>query len=171
MKKSVFLFVVLIVGVIGFSLLSGCDSPKENDMSSLELVEDASNAEDSSAASVPVSDSVVVAYYFYGNYRCASCRAIEAYTKEALDLYFSDEIASGRLEFRAVNVEEKGNEHFVNDYKLYTKSVVLSKVEGGKKVDYKNLEGVWQYLRDKGQFFDYVKKETEAFLSAEGGSS
>ena len=167
MKKFLFLPVFLVIGLLGMSFLSGCDSSKERDASSTGLVEDASNVE---ASSVPVSDSGVVAYYFYGNYRCASCRAIEAYTKEALELYFSDEIASGKLELRVVNVEEKGNEHFVNDYKLYTKSVVLSKIEGGKEVNYKNLEGVWQYLRNKQQFFDYVKKETGAFLAGGGGS-
>lgn len=171
MKKILFLAIILVVGILGMSFLSGCDSPKGSVASSLGAVEDASSVEAfSSVAPVPVSDSGVVAYYFHGNYRCASCKAIEAYTKEALELYFSDEIASGKLELRVVNVEEKGNEHFVNDYKLYTKSVVLSKVEGGKEVSYKNLEGVWQYLRNKQQFFDYIKKETEAFIAG-GGSS
>ena len=169
MKKFLFLPVFLAIGLLAMSFLSGCDSSKESDTSSLGVVEDASGFDSSPVASVPVSDSGVVAYYFHGNFRCASCRAIEAYTKEALELYFNDEIASGKLELRVVNVEEKGNEHFVNDYKLYTKSVVLSKVEGGKEVNYKNLEGVWQYLRNKQQFFDYVKKETEAFIA--GGSS
>ncbi|MCK5605001.1 hypothetical protein KAR91_24135 [Candidatus Pacearchaeota archaeon] len=171
MKKILFLPVILAVGILGMSFLSGCDSPKGSDASSLADVEDVSSVDSSPvASSVPVSDSGVVAYYFHGNYRCASCRAIEAYTKEALELYFSDDIASGRLEFRAVNVEDKGNEHFVNDYKLYTKSVVLSKVKDGKEVGYKNLEGVWQHFRNKQQFFDYVKKETEAFIAG-GGSS
>ena len=110
MKKFLFLPVFLVIGLLGMSFLSGCDSSKERDASSIGLVEDASNVEASS--SVPVSDSGVVAYYFYGNYRCASCRAIEAYTEEALEQYFSDEIASGRLAFRPVNIEEKGNEHY-----------------------------------------------------------
>ena len=150
---------------MSLSFIAGCDSFKVDTVSSPVDVKNLPDAEQS----VPVSDSGVVAYYFHGNYRCASCRAIESYTKEALELYFSDELASGKLEFRAVNVEEKGNEHFVQDYKLYTKSVVLSRVVDGKEVDYKNLEGVWQLLNNRQRFFDYVRKETEVFLG--GGSS
>ena len=165
MKKLLFLPFILAVGFLSLSFISGCGSSKASDVSSSENVADVSSV----SASVPVSDSGVVAYYFHGNFRCASCKAIEAYTKEALELYFSGEIASGRLEFRPVNVEEKGNEHFVQDYKLYTKSVVLSRVVDGKEVDFKNLEGVWQFLRNKQQFFDYVRKETDVFL--EWGSS
>lgn len=168
MKKMLFLPIILAVGFLGLSFISGCGSPEGSGASVLTEAGDASGIESSPVAS-SVSDSGVVAYYFHGNYRCASCRAIESYTKEALELYFSDEIASGKLEFRAVNVEEKGNEHFVQDYKLYTKSVVLSRVVDGKEVDYKNLEGVWQLLNNRQRFFDYVRKETDVFLG--GGSS
>jgi len=72
-----------------------------------------------------------------------------------------------------INIEEKGNEHFAQDYQLYTKSVVLSFVKGGKEVKFKNLEQVWQLLRDKDKFYNYIKSETQSFLDdlKEGGQS
>ncbi|MGD2148752.1 MAG: hypothetical protein PVH41_18815, partial [Anaerolineae bacterium] len=48
----------------------------------------------------------VIAYYFHGTARCATCRAIEQYAYEALVTGFSEELESGMLEWRPINVEE-----------------------------------------------------------------
>ena len=93
--------------------------------------------------------SKVIAYYFHGSFRCITCNNMEKYSKEAIEGNFKDELASGELEFKAVNVEEKGNEHFVNDYQLYTKSLFLSIVKDGKEVKSKNLDKIWEFARNK----------------------
>jgi len=61
------------------------------------------------------------------------------------------------LEFRAVNVDDKGNEHYASDYKLYTKSLILSLVKEGKQIKWKNLDKIWEYVGNKQRFIDYVK--------------
>lgn len=106
----------------------------------------------------------VIVYYFHGNFRCTSCRRIEQYTKEAVERYFSDELSSSKLVFSPVNVEKQDNEHFVKDYQLYTKSIVLSLVKNGDEIKYINLEKVWNYLGNKEQFFSYIKGEVEKYL-------
>jgi len=108
----------------------------------------------------------VIAYYFHTTFRCPSCHKIEQYTEEAIKNNFSKEIESGELEYKVINIEEKGNEHFVQDYKLYTKSVVLSLVKDGKEAKFKNLEQVWQLLRSKDKFHQYIKSQTQEFLDA-----
>jgi len=119
-----------------------------------------------SAGDVEINkEASVIAYYFRGNFRCASCYKIEQYTKEAINKFFADELKTGELVFKTVNIEEKENNHYVQDYKLYTKAVVLSKLKDGKEIDYKNLEKVWSYLRDKERFYDYIKEETGKFLN------
>ena len=107
----------------------------------------------------------VVAYYFHTTQRCASCRAIEAYSREAIEKAFAAELADGRLVWRVVNIEDKGNEHFVKDYGLYTKSVVLVNEVRGRPAEWKQLERVWQLLQDKPKFVRYVQDETRAYLA------
>ncbi len=109
-------------------------------------------------------DNYVAVYYFHTNFRCVSCHKIEQYTGETINKSFTNEIKNGSLKYSVINVEEKGNEHYVKDYQLYTKSVVLSMVKNGKEVKNKNLDKVWQYLSNKDQFMEYVKTETESFL-------
>ncbi len=106
----------------------------------------------------------VTAYYLHGTFRCYTCNMMEKYSKEAIETNLKDALASGKLEFKAVNVEQKGNEHFVNDYRIYTKSVVLSLVKDSKEVKWKNLDKIWEYVRNQQKFKDYVTAETKAFL-------
>ena len=109
----------------------------------------------------------LIAYYFYGMRRCATCRRIETYTEEALQNGFTDDIEQGRLEWRPVNVEEPGNEHYMKDYELYTKSVVLVKGIGGRQARWKNLERIWDLNTDKDAFQTYIREETLAYLEDE----
>lgn len=106
----------------------------------------------------------VIAYYFHGSFRCVTCHRLEEYAKEAIEAGFENELGSGRLEFKVVNVEDRGNEHYASDYQLYTRSLILSLVKDGRQVKWKNLDKIWEYVGNKQKYFDYVKSETEAFL-------
>lgn len=113
---------------------------------------------------VPTVNSKVVAYYFHGTYRCTTCRTIEAYAHEAVQTGFAEALKAGKIEWRALNVEEPANRHFLKDYQLYTRSVVLASYQGDKQLRWKNLEKVWELVGDKGQFTRYVQGEVKTFL-------
>jgi hypothetical protein len=106
----------------------------------------------------------VIAYYFHGSVRCPTCRNMEKYSREAIETNFNDALASGKLDFQVLNVEERVNEHFAKEYQLYTKSLILSLVKDGKEVRYKNLDKIWEYVRNKQEFIDYVTAEINGFL-------
>ena len=120
-----------------------------------------------SASAVFAADSSsakVTAYYFHGSFRCYTCNMMERYSQEAIEANFKDALASGKLEFKAVNVEDRGNEHFVDDYKLYTKSLIISLVKDGKEVKSKNLDKIWELARNKQKFIEYVTAEVNALM-------
>ena len=75
------------------------------------------------------------------------------------------ELDDGRLVFQAVNIEEEPNEHFIDDYKLFTKSVVLVDERSGEQAAWKNLPRVWELLGDKEAFIRYIQGETREYLS------
>jgi hypothetical protein len=114
------------------------------------------------------SDTRLIAYYFHGNMRCKTCKTIEAYSTEAIEAGFPDAIRKGKLEFRVVNIEEPANEHFVQDYQLTTRTVVLAQYSEGKQKNWKNLQRVWELVGDHDAFIAYVQEETRSLL--EGGS-
>jgi hypothetical protein len=106
----------------------------------------------------------VIAYYFHGTQRCPTCRKLEAYSAEAIEKGFGEALKQGQLEWRVVNVDEPLNKHFVNDYQLYTKSLVIVKMQGGKQVEWKNLEKIWELVGERDDFIKYVRDEVSAYL-------
>ena len=106
----------------------------------------------------------VVAYYFHTTYWCVSCRKIEAYSKEAIESGFADQLENGTLTFQSVNINEDVNKHFIKDYQLYTKSLVICNMDYGKQVEWRNLAKVWELIRDKDAFVKYVHDEINSYL-------
>jgi hypothetical protein len=123
-------------------------------------------ADNATATKAPAaqSKSFIAAYYFHGNFRCATCKKIEQYSREALETNFDQQLKSGAVVFQPINIDKPENQHFVQDYRLVTKSLVLVKFENGKQTAWKNLPAVWQNVGDQQAFFQYVKKEVEAYL-------
>jgi hypothetical protein len=113
----------------------------------------------------PAPDKVV-AYYFHATFRCVTCRTIESYSREAIEQAFAKEIKDGRLEFRLVNMQLPENRHFVREYQLYTRSLVIVKVRAGKQLEWRNLAKVWDLVGDKGGFLKYVQSNVRAYLGA-----
>jgi hypothetical protein len=100
-------------------------------------------------------------YYFHATTRCATCRTIEAYAQETVTSAFAADLQARRLEWRVVNVEEPENRHFIRDFQLYTRSVVVVDAKDPKR--FKVLDRVWQLVRDKAAFQKYVEQEIRAF--------
>lgn len=116
------------------------------------------------AADAPHMQDGAVAYYFHGTMRCPTCQKLEQYARQAIENDFKDELASGKLVFRSVNVDLKENGHFIDDYKLFTKSLVLSLVKDGVEVKSKNLQRIWELVGNKEKYSAYVSAEVAAFL-------
>ena len=110
------------------------------------------------------ADAKVITYYFHSNVRCPTCHKMEQYIKEAIEDNFKDELVDGSLAIKIVNVDEKENKHFVKDYQLYTKTLIILKVKNGEEIEYKNLMKIWEYIRDKEIFFNYVITEINNYL-------
>lgn len=117
------------------------------------------------ATDTTILERRVIAYYFHTNYRCATCRKLEAYSHAAIEAAFPEELESGRLVWRLVNLEEKGNEHFIKAYQLYTKALVVVEEAKGQQKRWKNLEEIWELVTQKEKFYAYVQNEVRIYLN------
>ena len=117
-----------------------------------------------SLKTVATANEKLIVYYFHGNMRCPTCYKLESYAKSVVENDFSSAIKNGKLEWKTVNVEDKGNEHFANDYKLYTKSVIVSTQKDGKESSWKNLDQIWTLVGDQTKYMEYIHNEVKACL-------
>jgi hypothetical protein len=108
---------------------------------------------------------VVDVYLFHGKKRCRSCNKMEDLTKEAIAEELSEGKSAGTIRYQHVNVEAQENRHFVQDYRLRSIAIVLSKKVNGNETEWKNLDRVWELLRNDEKFKQYVTKEITAYLT------
>ncbi len=121
-------------------------------------------AQSPAAPAVQASESKVIAYYFHTTARCVTCRKIESYSREVVEQRLGGEIAKRRLQFKLVNIELPENEHFVKDYQLFTKSLVLVRFEKGRQAEYKVLNDTWELVGNKQSMQAYVEREVREYL-------
>lgn len=121
-------------------------------------------ATESSQDSQKKDKGTVVAYYFHGEFRCSNCFTIEQYSREAIEKYFAEQLKTKKLTFQVLNIDLPENEHFIKDYQLVTRSLVITEFKNGKQVRWTNLAKVWDYIKDRDAFYNYVKTEVQKYL-------
>jgi len=107
----------------------------------------------------------VVVYYLHMNRRCATCEKLEAYSKEAVETGFAEQLKDSSVAFKVENFETEGNEHFAKDYQLFSQSLILSRQHDGKETEWKNLDKIWELVGDKEKFTAYVQSEVADFVN------
>jgi len=118
-------------------------------------------------AEPPAQKRRIVATYFHGNVRCATCRKVEAYAREAVEEGFRPEVAAGVVEFRAVNVELAENTHFVEDFRLTNKSVIVTEEVDGVVARWAKLDEVWGLVGNHDACLGYVRDAVRGYLETQ----
>ncbi len=83
-----------------------------------------------------VNTAKIEVFYFHNTRRCATCKAIEAVTREALEENYQQQMKSGEITFQSLNMEEDSNEALAS--KLHVSGQTLLFVKDGKKEDLTN---------------------------------
>ncbi len=105
----------------------------------------------------------IVVTYFHTSFRCPTCTRIETYSREAVEKSVSDEAGKEVVEFRILNVDEPENKHCIQDYKLYTKSLIIALERDWEVVRWKNLPDIWKLAGDRDRFHSYVQDEIREY--------
>lgn len=159
-KIGLLLFVVISISFLVYKETTGNISNVQNN-STNSLVEVSNEKKE---GDIKTHKELVKAYYFHGNNRCYTCRVMEGYIQEALSMYFSKEIENGDLVWLVTNAQKPENQHFARDFQLTSISMVLAKTKNGEVQNWKNLDKIWQLVRDKNAFVNYIKMEVDSYL-------
>ena len=114
------------------------------------------------AAEAP-ADRVVV-MYFHRTQRCPTCRKMGGYTEEAVEAGFAKEIKAGKVEFHFIDFQDEKNAELTKGYDVSGPTLIVAKVVGGKVKDHKNLDEMWEKVRDKEAFVEYVQTNVKEYL-------
>ncbi len=101
--------------------------------------------------------------YFHRAQRCNSCIYAETGTRYALGTYFEDELASNKIIFRLVNLEDKKNATTVEQYGAFTSSLFINTIIDGSD-HIQEVKEIWFILGNDQAFVEIVKGKVEENL-------
>ena len=98
----------------------------------------------------------VVVTYFTTDVRCVSCKTIESLTRESLARDFAGPLESGQVHFQTINIDRAENKHYIQEYDLSFKTVVVAGPLQSADTDWEKLDDVWRLLNAPADFAAYV---------------
>ena len=140
----------ILLACLALSLMVGCTS---------------STTTPPSDTSLGPADRVDVVY-FHRTQRCYVCYYAEEKTRYTLETYFADEMASGRVVFKVLNVQDKENAAIVNKYGAYTLSLFINTIRGGTD-HIEKVTDIWYLIGDDEAFVEVVRDKIEKSLNGE----
>ena len=103
----------------------------------------------------------------YGEPYCPTCLKIEAQSRAAVESGFAGELAAGTVRFRIVNFDRPENKHFIDDYGLAFKTVVISGLSGGKELQWTKYDRVWDLVGSPDEFRRYLQEGIHSRLRSD----
>jgi hypothetical protein len=104
--------------------------------------------------------------YFHRTTRCYSCRWLEAATNYTVNTYFADDLASGRLTFQVINIDEKENADIVKKYGAYGSQLFINSVKDGAD-HIEHATDLYPLIYNKEAFVTALKNKIEKSLNGE----
>lgn len=124
---------------------------------SLFLFSYTGKAQNKTAANQAKGNSIEV-IDFHSTNRCMTCKAIEANTKYTLDTYFANELKSGKIVFKIVDVDKKENEKLAEKFEATGTSLFLNVIKDGKEKQVDLTNFAFMKGTDQKTFSDELKQ-------------
>ncbi len=112
------------------------------------------------------SNDGLTVYFFHGNTRCVTCRAIEAQTHETLRTDFAEQLKDGAITWRTRNYEEPASSELTRTFEIQMSVIVLARMQDGQIKDWQRLDQVWALVGDKPAFAKFIRTEVRKMLDA-----
>jgi heme/copper-type cytochrome/quinol oxidase subunit 2 len=104
--------------------------------------------------------------YFHRTQQCYSCRYAEEGTNYTVKTYFADQLASGKLTFQSLDVQDSKNAAVVEKYGAYGSQLFINAVKDGAD-HIEQVTDIWLVIGDDEAFVEVVKNRIERSLNGE----
>lgn len=111
------------------------------------------------SVSAPVEQSGIQVTYFTTDVRCISCKTIEQLTLASVERLQQNPDLTGRVYFQTLNLDRPENRHFIEEYELSFKTVVVSHTDSDDVTHWIKLDDVWKNLQNPDAFHDLIETE------------
>jgi hypothetical protein len=163
-----------ILTILFLSLvLSGCNTNKS--LSGVGQPNNIVKQETPQSTNLPMSSKETVAdkvqvFLFHSTERCPTCIAIGKLAGETVNDRFQDELKSGRIEFREVNIDLPENKELARKFQASGSALFLNSINSGGDHIAQDIK-VWQLTGNPAAFKDYLEGKINTLFGKDYGSN
>jgi hypothetical protein len=104
--------------------------------------------------------------YFHRTQRCHTCIHAEELTRYTVETYFSDELASGKLTFQSIDVQDSKNAAMINKFGAYGSQLFINTIRDG--IDHiEQTTDLYPLINNDQAFVTALKTKIEKSLKGE----
>src|SRR5450756_492797 len=107
------------------------------------------------------SGNDIVIYYYHMTTRCVTCKTVEAEARKNVEMFYADQVKSGKISFTALNLEEATGKSMGE--KLGVNSQTLLIVKGDQKINITN-EGFLYAVSQPQKFTEVMKSKIDPLI-------
>ena len=162
MNKKILFFLLAVISPL---VLAGCSSsqPSANaDQSNKTVSQTRAQSELPMSSKETVADKVQV-FLFHATQRCSTCIAIGKLAGETVSERFQDELKSGKIEFREVNIDLPENKELAQKFQASGSALYLNAIRGTQDSIEQDAK-VWRLTGDPDAFKNYLEGRINILL-------
>jgi len=156
--KNIMALLILITAIA----LVGCSSELKNVQT--QSGANTYGAENISQANAEVQK--VEVYHFHGTAQCYSCKTVGAYAEETVNLFYQDEIRSGKIVFQSINYDLPENKELATKYGVGGSSLWIGVYDSQGFHPEQNTD-VWLKINNKDDYLLYLKSVIDKRLAGD----
>lgn len=100
---------------------------------------------------------------FHRTQRCISCSTLGKLSEKTVAEKFANEVKSGKVLFKSVDVELPKNKKIVKLYRASGSSLYINAIKNGENNIVQDMK-VWEYLSDEPAFINYLESQIKKLL-------
>lgn len=158
--KKIFVTLFLIL------ILSGCSNRLDTEKQPVanqqkEVVAKSEQLPTSSIASAPEKVEV---FLFHRTVRCSTCIAIGKLTGKTVQEKFPEEVKSGRIVFKEINIDLPENKELAKKFQASGSALYINAIRNGQDNIEQDIK-VWRLTGDEAAFISYFENRLSMIIS------
>jgi hypothetical protein len=144
-RKTVAVLYFLLAVIITAGLLAGCTSPKPVPVTPPEqMPETPETPQTTKPQATTIEVDMVEVYYFHRPQRCTKCLCFEERVKYVVDNYFQDEIESGKMSFKIIDLADTEESDAIRKYNAVASQLFINTVIDGSD-NIRDVQEIWSW--------------------------
>ncbi|KKP68656.1 MAG: hypothetical protein UR66_C0004G0056 [Candidatus Moranbacteria bacterium GW2011_GWE1_35_17] len=143
-------------------------SDKKTDLKNASVNTQSISAKKNPAEDVKPAEKIQL-YLFHSTNRCYSCITAGEYAKKTLEQNFSQELKSGKIEFKEINVDLAENKEVANKFKAAGTSLFTNSIIDGTD-NIKEDTQIWRLVSNEQAFSKYLSEKLKKLMGSEASA-